>query len=45
MYVDETDYQLLDPWTTAGPDGDSRGPNDVPLVLDLGRYGPTALCP
>jgi len=42
VYVDEVSYALSAGWEGAGRDGDPVGPDDVALILDLGRYGPAA---
>jgi len=42
---DETTYHLLPSWTTAGRDAEAPGPEDIAMVLDARRYGPSAARP
>ncbi|MCY2954416.1 MAG: right-handed parallel beta-helix repeat-containing protein [Planctomycetota bacterium] len=42
IYKDQKSWELLPKWKTAGRDGNSVGPEDVALVLDVRRYGPAA---
>lgn len=45
VFEDEKSYRLLPRWKTAGRQGGAPGPGDIRLVLDLSRYGPSAVRP
>jgi hypothetical protein len=45
VFADEVSYRLLPGWKTAGRQAEAPGPNDIASVLDLSRYGPTAIRP
>jgi hypothetical protein len=42
IFEDKKSYRLARKWQTAGREADPPGPDDIVLVLDLRRYGPTA---
>ena len=43
VFADEKSYRLLPRWETAGKESDPPGPDDVAAVLDVSRYGPSAV--
>ena len=45
VFEDERSYKLLPGWRKAGRDGEAAGPKDISSVLDLSRYGPSAVRP
>ncbi|MBL7041259.1 MAG: right-handed parallel beta-helix repeat-containing protein [Pirellulaceae bacterium] len=45
VFEDESSYRLLPRWMTAARNGDAVGPEDTAKVLDVRRYGPTAIRP
>ncbi len=45
VFEDENSYKLLPKWKTSGRHGDAVGPDDIAAILDLSRYGPSAVRP
>lgn len=45
LFEGEATYRLLPEWKTAGKQAEPPGPKDTATVLDMRRYGPSALRP